>query len=80
MGKYFFSLPPQWRNKRYPLTMRIPPDRANVPGLALPSDQWRRLNDGGIEVIFNDAEELSISIEATRAIRNHTTITMEAQP
>ncbi len=66
---YIFNLPSELQNRRFPLTMTIPPERATRPGLALPNGQWRRLADGGIEVVFNSREELAACIEATQEIR-----------
>jgi len=74
---HILTLPPQLQETtsppaRFPLRLTIPPDRATLPGLALPNRQWRRLEDGSIEVVFNSSEELWVCIEATRAIRART--------
>ena len=55
--------------RQFPNKMLIPPDRANVPGLVLISNQWRRLKDGSIEAIFNSQAELDLCVMATKAIR-----------
>ncbi len=54
---------------RFPVRMVIPSDRANMPGLALPNEQWTRLKNGSIEVMFNSRDELEACLQATRAIR-----------
>ena len=56
-------------SSQYPLKMIIPPDRASQPGLSLPSNQWQRLPDGGIEVVFNTRAELEACVEVTQAVR-----------
>ena len=68
------TLPPDLQEEkprpaRFPLRLRIPPERATLPGLAVINGQWRRLEDGSIEAVFNDREELDTCILATRAIR-----------
>jgi len=54
---------------RFPLRLRIPPERATLPGLAVINRQWRRLEDGSIEAVFNSSDELETCIQAMRAIR-----------
>lgn len=72
---YNLKLPPQLArplpkaSARFPLTLVIPPDKASLPGLALPGGQWRRLASGAIEVVFNSREELQVCLDATRALR-----------
>lgn len=58
------------KTTKYPMKMTIPPVRAQVPGLALPNRQWRRTPDGGIEVIFNNADQLRDCLEATKVLRS----------
>lgn len=54
---------------RFPLVLRIPSEQATRPGLALPNGQWRRLEDGSIEAVFNSPDELDVCTRATQAIR-----------
>lgn len=68
------TLPPDLQEEkprpaRFPLRLRIPPERAILPGLAVINRQWRRLEDGSIEAVFNSSDELETCIQATRAIR-----------
>lgn len=53
----------------YPVTLTIPPDQAAQPGLAVVNRQWRRLDDGSIEAVFNDTEELRLCLDVTRYLR-----------
>jgi DNA primase len=55
---------------RFPLTMIIPPEKASLPGLALPNNSWKRRSDGSIKVVFRDAHTLDVCTRATQAIRN----------
>ncbi len=52
---------------RYPLTLIFP----DQPGLPVIHNQWRRLDDGSIEMTFMDAEELALIVEVARAIRQY---------
>jgi hypothetical protein len=52
----------------FPLTMRIPAEKAWRRGLAVPRN-YKRLGDGSLEVTFEDAYELYVCLEANKAIQ-----------
>lgn len=54
---------------RFPVTLEIPPERARLPGLALPDGCWKRQSDGSITATFEDAYTLEVCLDATKAIR-----------
>lgn len=60
--------------QHFPLVMTIPPEEATRPGLAVINRQWRRLEDGSIEAVFNSRDELEICIQATEAVRAAMTV------
>jgi len=53
---------------RFPLQMIIPPEKAGLPGLALPAGRWQRRDDGSITVVFASAEELKVCAEMTKIL------------
>jgi len=71
---HILTLPPQLqaaqtRPARFPLLLTIPPERAALHGLTLINGQWRRLENGSIEAVFNSREELGTCAQATQVIR-----------